>query len=96
VEWWTIAVIVLVVAARPVEVHFWRNGRLSDRAMTLLLVGRFPVVIGLLALLSSAPLPLTASVLAISLLPSLVFYPLVREFVSDRSPGAQRGGTPAR
>lgn len=90
-EWWTIVLIVLAVASRPGEVHLWRTGRLSHRVLTLLLVGRFPLLVGLFALFSGAPLGLTALVIAIALLPTVLMYPLVRSFVGDEQPRADGG-----
>jgi hypothetical protein len=70
--WLAILIIVAAVASRPIEVRLWRAGRLSDRTLTLLLVGRFPVVLGLYALLTGGLSLLTLFVIASSLLPSLL------------------------
>jgi hypothetical protein len=91
--WLAILIIVAAVASRPIEVRLWRAGRLSDRTLTLLLVGRFPVVLGLYALLTGGLSLLTLFVIASSLLPSLLLYRFVLyRFVLDliREQAAQR------
>jgi hypothetical protein len=62
----------------------WRAGRLSDRGLALLLLGRFPIVVGLFAVLSGGPVALTVLVIAISLVPAVVFYPIVLGFISNQ------------
>jgi hypothetical protein len=77
---WTVALMMLLVASRPVEVHLWRRGWLSQRTMALLLVGRFPVLVGLIAVVSDASLTLVAVVVAISLVPVVLMYPVAKSY----------------
>lgn len=46
-----IVVVAIAVAIRPIEVRLWRSGRITGRTLKLLLLGRFPVLVGLLGLL---------------------------------------------
>jgi hypothetical protein len=46
---WLVVVLVLVYLAAPaVELRLWRAGRLSDRAVAVLLPARFPVLLGVM------------------------------------------------
>jgi hypothetical protein len=83
--WLVILIVAIAVASRPIEARLWRAGRLSDRKLTLLLVGRFPVLIGLVALLSGASLPVVVLVVAISLLSGVFLYRFALGLVQDRS-----------
>ena len=83
--WLTVIVIVVAVASRPVEVRLWRAGRLSDRTLTLLLVGRFPVLVGFFAALSSDSLLVTLFVISISLLPGLFLYRFTLGFIQEQA-----------
>jgi hypothetical protein len=85
--WLVLLIIVAAVASRPIEVRLWRAGRLSDRTLTLLLLGRLPVVAGLFVLLGGGlSLPIVF-VIAISLLPSLVLYRFVLDLVRWQDSG---------
>jgi hypothetical protein len=85
--WLVLLIIVAAVASRPIEVRLWRAGRLSDRTLTLLLLGRLPVVAALFVLLGGGlSLPIVF-VIAISLLPSLVLYRLVLDLVRRQDSG---------
>jgi hypothetical protein len=72
--------LVLLVASGPIEGRLWRAGRISDRTVTILLLGRFPVVVGIAALATGGLTVLTAALIALSLLPPLGFY---RYLVAD-------------
>lgn len=84
-SWWMALAIIAAVVSRPIEVRLWRAGRLSDRVVTLLLLGRFPVLVTLFAVLSSAPLPLAVFVVAISLVPVVACYPVAIRFVREQA-----------
>lgn len=88
--WLVILIIVVAVASRPIEVRLWRAGRLSDRTLTLLLLGRLPVVAGLFAVLTGGLTLVTLFVIAISLLPSLLFYRFVLDLVREQAGRRQR------
>jgi hypothetical protein len=74
-------VILVAVASRPVEVRLWRAGRMSDRTLTLLMLGRFPVLTAVFLLLGGATFPLIAAALAISLVPGIVMYRYVLNMI---------------
>lgn len=87
--WLGRVILVLLVASRPIEVRLWRAGRISDRTVTILLLGRIPVVVGIAALATGGLTTLTAALIAISLLPPLLFYRYTLAIVREQS--AQRG-----
>ena len=87
--WLPIVVIVAALASRPIEVALWRIGRLSDRALALLLVGRFPLLVGLLSVMDNVALPLTILLVAIGVLPCVIAYPLVHDLVRPKGPYGQ-------
>jgi hypothetical protein len=85
-DWWLVILIVAVaLLSRPIESRLWRAGRLSDRKLTLLLVGRFPLLVGLVALLAGASLPVALFALAISLLSGLFLYRFALGLVQEHS-----------
>ena len=69
-----IALMILFVATRPLEVRLWRAGRLSDRALAILILVRFPLV-GLAAgVLAGASLPVIILLFALMSIPAIVGY----------------------
>ena len=78
-------IVAIAVASRPIETRAWRAGRLSDRALTLLIVGRFPLLVGLIALLTGASLPLALFAVAVSLVSGLFLYRFALGLVQDSS-----------
>jgi hypothetical protein len=82
-----VILLVALVASRPIEVRLWRAGRLSDRALAVLLLVRFPILVGLFAVLSGGPVALTVFVIAISLLPAAAFYPVALRFIRNHGRG---------
>jgi hypothetical protein len=83
--WLGLMLLILLVASRPIEVRLWRAGRLSDRTVTTLLLGRFPVVVGIAAWATGGFTALTAALIAISLLLPLLFYRFTLEIVREQS-----------
>jgi hypothetical protein len=90
--WLGFLLVVLAVASRPIEVRLWRAGRISDRTVTILLLGRFPVVVGVAALATDGFTILTAVLVAISLVPSALFYGWMLGFL--RGQRAESGAVP--
>jgi len=78
-------VVVAAVASRPIEVRVWRAGRLSDRTMTLLLFGRFPLVVASFTVLSGGSLLMTLLLVGISALPGLFLYRFMVGFIHDQA-----------
>jgi len=70
----TALVIIAAVVSRPVEVRLWRAGSLSDEAMAILLLGRFPVVVLLFAVIGGGAPPVVLAVTALAALPALALY----------------------
>jgi hypothetical protein len=77
--------LVLLVASGPIEGRLWRAGRISDRTVTILLLGRFPVVVGIAALATGGLTVLTAALISLSLLPPLGFYRYILSLIREQS-----------
>lgn len=83
--WATLLVIVVALAGRPIEVRLWRAGRLSDRTVTLLLLGRFPLVGGLVAALSGGSFAMILLLVAIAVLPGVLLYRWMLDIVREQA-----------
>jgi hypothetical protein len=83
------ALVIALLASRPIEARFWRAGRLSDRATALLILGRMPAIVLVAVLVAGVPSPLTASLIAISLVPVALGYRFVMGLLA-----AERAGQP--
>lgn len=85
VAWWAwIVALVLFVASRPIEVRLWRAGRLSDRAVSILLLSRIPLVSLTVLVAQGAPLSLGLLVMGVSVLPMLLGYGRVLRLVREQ------------
>lgn len=69
-----VLVIVAAVISRPVEARLWRAGKLSDRTTAILLLGRFPVVVFLFAVISGGPPLFVLGLTALMALPAVAVY----------------------
>jgi hypothetical protein len=80
---WLLASILFAYLAAPiVELRLWRAGRLSDRAVTGLLVARMPVLLLVVFPLWFGRAPdvlLVAAIVAIAVLGYRLLLPVVRE-----------------
>jgi hypothetical protein len=88
-----VAILILFVASRPLEVRMWRAGRLSDRALAILILVRFPLL-GLAAcVLGGASLPVTVLLVGLASIPGLLLYRWtlgrIREARADLLPDAR-------
>jgi hypothetical protein len=83
--WLTVLVLILAVASLHIEVRLWRAGRLSDRAVTVLVLARFPLLVAISAIATGGPLPLDLFLVGVSLLPSVVMYRFLLEIVRESS-----------
>lgn len=66
-----------LVATRPFEERRWREGRVSDGTAALLILGRLPVLLGGFCVIEGVPLPATAAVVLVALIPGLLLFPWV-------------------
>lgn len=80
-----VPILVLAVASRPIEVRLWRAGRLSDRAVTVLLLARFPLLVAVGVLATSGPVLLDLVLVGLSIFLSLLGYPFLLGIVRERS-----------
>jgi len=78
------SVIAAAVISRPVEARLWRAGKLSDRSMAILLVGRFPIVAFLFAVISGAVPLLVLAITVVGLLPAVAFYRSTLSLLRDQ------------
>lgn len=82
--WVSVLIFVAAIASRPIEVHLWRAGRLSDRTTTLLLLGRLPVLLLVLSLLNGGDLLLTLFLFVSALLPMALFYRFFMNILAEQ------------
>lgn len=83
--WLWLPIMILAVASRPIEVRLWRAGRLSDRAVTVLMLARFPLLVAMGALATGGPLALDLLLVGLALLPSVFLYRFLLGIVRERS-----------
>lgn len=79
-----IAVLVLIVVAAlslPVEARLWRSGRLSDRAMSILLLGRLPVAVFLSGMIQGHAPVVTLAATVLVLIPAAHFHRTVHDLL---------------
>jgi len=77
-------VVVAAIVSRLLDVYLWRAGRISDQTAGNLLLARFPVVGLLYGLIIGASVQVMLAILAISLVPALLFYRFVIEMLEDQ------------
>jgi hypothetical protein len=91
--WLGLLIVVVAVASRPIEVRLWRAGRISDRTATILVLGRFPILVAIGALATGGPSLLTAALIGVSLAVPALFYrwtlALVREQHGEARPSSR-------
>jgi hypothetical protein len=88
--WWWIVAIALLMASRPIEARLWRSGRLSDRAVTILLLSRLPLI-ALLVIVSQRPPPAVGVfLLGISVVPGMLAYRWLLALVREQHQQASR------
>lgn len=80
----TVAIVVIAIASRPVEVRLWRRGVISYRTLTALLLARLPVLIVLVGLIWWGFDPLTTVVVPVLIaVGEVMAYPLLRTVLDD-------------
>ena len=68
---WLVAILLITYLAAPfVEFRLWRAGKLSDRAVTVLLLARLPLLLGVLAF-ASGRFPDPILIVGVAVIPSL-------------------------
>jgi hypothetical protein len=83
--WLVILIVAIAVASRPVVGRLWHAGRLSDRRMAWILVARFPVLVGIFAVLSGASWQVIVFAVALSLISGLVMYQFMQGLAKDKA-----------
>jgi hypothetical protein len=79
-----VLVILAAVISRPVEVRLWRAGKLSDRTAALLLVGRFPILGFVFAVLVGGEPLFVLAITGLATLTALAFYRLTLGLLRER------------
>jgi hypothetical protein len=87
--WVFIVVGVVAVVSRPIETRLWRAGRISDRTLAILLIGRFPVLTTAGAFLAGRSLPFLAVYAFVGAVPGLLMYRFVLNAI-ERARDRQR------
>lgn len=84
-SWWLgVALVVVLLASRPIEVRLWRAGRLSDRTTTILVLGRMPAL-ALIACVAQGASPLvTVGLIAITLIPIALFHRFTMNLLAEQ------------
>jgi hypothetical protein len=70
---------ILLTAAR-----FWRAGRLSDRAMTNLVIGLVPALLLAYGLVQGSNSPFAVAIAALVLLPGLALYRIIFDLIREQ------------
>ena len=79
-----VVLIVVAVGARPVAVRLWLAGLISDRALFIASVARFPAIVLAFGLILRVPLPLLLLLTSLSLVPGLLFSRVVHDAIQKR------------
>ena len=82
-----VVLIVVAVGARLVAVSLWRAGLISDRALFVLSIARFPAVTFAFGLILRVPIPLLLLITAVSLVPGVLMSRVVRVGPREQSTG---------
>jgi hypothetical protein len=91
--WLGLLILVVAIARRPIEVRLWRAGRISDRTLAVLLLGRLPLLVLIASLSTGGSFLLTTALVGASLVVSALFYRftlgLIREKSVETWPGSR-------
>ena len=79
-----VVLIVVAVGARPVAVRLWLAGLISDRALFIASVARFPAIVLAFGLILRVPLPLLLLLTSLSLVPGLLSSRVVHDAIQKR------------
>ena len=80
-----VAVIILAaVVIRPVAVRLWRAGLISDRALFVASVARFPTLVFVLGFILRVPMPLLILLSVLSLVPGLLLSRVVHDVTDEQ------------
>jgi hypothetical protein len=82
--WLFLGVVVIFLASLPIEVRLWRAGRMSDRTLTVLILGRFPVLVAVFSLAVGLSPGSMAVLVAVTALPGLALHPWILGIVRER------------
>ena len=83
--WVWLSVLIAVVVTRPLEARLWRQGRLSNRGLAILLLARSPFIAIFAVLAYRFDIALGLFLIAISALPGIVLYRFVRDQIEEQA-----------
>ena len=69
---------------RPLEVRLWRAGLISDRALFVASVARFPTLVLTFGFILRVPVPLLIVLTSVSLIPGLLLSRVVHETTDEQ------------
>jgi len=77
-------VILTAVVIRPAAVGLWRAGLISDRALFVASVARFPALVLAFGFLLRVPIPLLVTLTVVSLIPGLLLSRVVHDTTDEQ------------
>ena len=78
------------VLSLPIEGRLWRAGRISDRTMAILVVGRAPVGVFLFGLIQGYAAPLVLGTTALVTVPGVALYWVVLAGIREQALSRRR------
>ena len=77
-------VILTAVVIRPVAVRLWRAGLISDRALFVASVARFPALVLAFGFILRIPIPLLVMLTVVSLIPGVLLSRVVHDTTDEQ------------
>ena len=77
-------IILTAVVIRPVAVRLWRAGLISDRALFVASVARFPTLVLAFGFILRVPIPLLIMLTVVSLIPGLLLSRVVHDATDEQ------------
>jgi hypothetical protein len=77
-------IILTAVVIRPVAVRLWRAGLISDRALFVASVARFPALVLAFGFILRVPIPLLIMLTVVSLIPGLLLSRVVHDTIDEQ------------
>ena len=77
-------IILTAVVIRPVAVRLWRAGLISERALFVASVARFPALVLAFGFILRGPVPLLVMLTVVSLIPGLLLSRVVHDTTDEQ------------
>jgi hypothetical protein len=85
-----IALLTLLVVTRPFETRAWQAGRISDRTLAILILGRFPLLGIAAGIVGGANLAVIVALFVVMSIPAIVLYGWTVRRIRDRAQDLDR------